>query len=65
MKAADALALAYSSIDASGVAAAGASLGVPLLLSDIPGFRSIWGQTRPSSRLRLTNVLGQGRWTPL
>jgi glycosyltransferase involved in cell wall biosynthesis len=44
VKAADALALPYSRIDASGVAAAGAFFGVPLLLSDIPGFRSVWGQ---------------------
>jgi len=44
MKAADALALPYSRIDASGVAAAGAFFAVPLFLSDIPGFRSVWGR---------------------
>jgi len=44
VKAADAVALPYSRIDASGVAAAGAFLAAPLLLSDIPGFRSTWGQ---------------------
>jgi glycosyltransferase involved in cell wall biosynthesis len=43
IKASDTLALPYSRIDASGVAAAGAFFAAPLLLSDIPGFRSVWG----------------------
>ena len=44
MAAVDALALPYQRIDASGIAAIGACFGVPLLLSDIPGFRAVWGQ---------------------
>jgi glycosyltransferase involved in cell wall biosynthesis len=42
MLAADAVALPYARIDASGVAAAAAWCGCPLLLADIPGFRSTW-----------------------
>jgi glycosyltransferase involved in cell wall biosynthesis len=38
----DVAALPYRHIDGSAVAATGAYLGVPLLLSDIPGFRATW-----------------------
>lgn len=40
--AADVAVLPYRSIDGSGVAAVGAFVGTPMILSDIPGFRAVW-----------------------